>query len=266
MIIKLVKKVLKDQRNSLIFWSLGNVFVATYVTQLFPTVQKSAASLKQYIESMPESFRSSFLGNADFTTPEGYLTAEMFSFMIPLLFLIFAVTFASSAIAAEEEKGTLEVLLSNPVNRSKAVIGKFLVLFIDLIFLAAVLLVATGVGISLVNMDIDFYFIVDMVISLVLLTLYFGSLALSLGCMFGSRAISASLTGVVGVGTYLINAFAPSVESLQKFQKFSPFYDYIGINPLINGLNIKNAFDLVLFSAIFLIAGLIVFQRRDLKI
>ena len=105
-----------------------------------------------------------------------------------------------------------------------------------------------------------------MVISVVLLAIYFGSLALALGSILGNKAISAAITGVVGISTYLVNAFAPSVEHLGKFQKYTPFYDYNGINPLINGLNLKNAFDLLLFSVLFLIIGIIIFKRRDLAI
>ncbi len=46
----------------------------------------------------------------------------------------------------------------------------------------------------------------------------------------------------------------------------SPFYYYIGGDPLLNGLNVGHAGVLIGLTAIFIVAALILFERRDLSV
>ncbi len=54
----------------------------------------------------------------------GYLDAELFSFMLPLFVLVLAIGSGARAFAGEEDAGRLELVLSYPVRRSRAVLAK----------------------------------------------------------------------------------------------------------------------------------------------
>ncbi len=60
----------------------------------------------------------------DYTSPAGYLGIELFSLMVPLLLIIAAVATGAAAIAGEEERGTLDLLLSLPLTRRRVTAEK----------------------------------------------------------------------------------------------------------------------------------------------
>jgi ABC-type transport system involved in multi-copper enzyme maturation permease subunit len=60
-------------------------------------------------------------------------------FLAPLLFLIFAIGQGSGAIAGEEERGTLDLLLANPRSRVRIVLEKFGALALMTLGLAAMM-------------------------------------------------------------------------------------------------------------------------------
>ena len=92
-------------------------------------------------------------GIIDYTSPAGYFSTELFSFMVPLLLLVFGIGFGANAIAGDEEKGTLGFLLTNPVPRWRVVVDKFGVLIVSMILLG--LFFWAGLAISSLAMSID---------------------------------------------------------------------------------------------------------------
>ena len=88
------------------------------MTAVYPTVRDNP-ELNRLVEEYPEALKAfiAFGGSIDYVSGAGYLGSELFSFMVPLLFLIAAVANGASAIAGEEERGTLDLLLSQPVTR-----------------------------------------------------------------------------------------------------------------------------------------------------
>ena len=100
-------KTLHDQRRSLLMWGAYLVALAVIMALFYPTISKMTA-FNQYLSQLPEGLKAMFgPGIADYTSPAGYYSSELFSFMVPLLLLVFGIGFGANTIAGEEEKGTL---------------------------------------------------------------------------------------------------------------------------------------------------------------
>ncbi|MDP2662657.1 MAG: ABC transporter permease subunit [Dehalococcoidia bacterium] len=260
-------KTLRDRRRALLWWGIGLLGLVLYTLLFYPTVRDSAAELNKLMEEMPAALKAMFVGEmSDFTSPAGYLRAELFSFMVPAVFLIFAIGFGSGAIAAEEERGTLDLLLSNPLSRWRVVVEKFAALVVSTILLAFVLWLGMAVGAAAVGLGIGLGRMAEAAASVALLGLAFGALALAVGCASGNRGMSMSLASALAVAAYLLNSFAPTVEALKPYVKLSPFYYYIGANPLVNGLNPGHVVVLIGLIVVFMATALITFDRRDLAV
>ena len=130
---------------------------------------------------------------SDITSPAGYLNAELFGFMAPFLFIIFAVALGSFSIAGEERVGTLELLLSAPVPRGRLILEKFASMVALTGVLAAVLWVVLAVGRIPAGMDISLLLLAQMTISVSLLGLTFGSVAFAVGSAIGGRGLSVAV-------------------------------------------------------------------------
>ena len=258
-------KTIRDQRRSLMWWGLGMVLL-TVVTGLF---YPSMSSVSEFNELLADenSFIRAFVGDVpDLTSPEGYLNSQLFFLMLPLLILGFAMAQGSGAIAGEEEKGTLDMLLSNPLERWRVVVDKSGAMLVTVLALAAVTWLGLAVGAAAVAMDISYVKMAEATLAAALLGMAFGALALALGSATGQRAISIGIAAGVGVASYFINALAPVVEVLEPFRWVSPFHYYSTADPLTNGLHLGHAGVLVALTAVLLAVAVVTFERRDLGV
>jgi ABC-2 type transport system permease protein len=186
--------------------------------------------------------------------------------MVPLLFIAYTAGLGANAIAGEEEHGTLDLLLANPLPRWRVVLDKFAAMAVLTLILGVALWVGLAVGAAPVHMDLNLGRLAAVTLSAVLLGLAFGALALAVGAVTGKRGLSTALASVVGVVAYLINSLAPVVKGLAPYRKLSLLYYYIGADPLRNGLNLGHAAVLVGVTAVLLLLAVFGFQRRDVGV
>ena len=258
-------KSLRDQRISLIFWGIG-VAALSLVTILFYPAVKDAPEFSKLFEESEALTRLFAGGFTDLTSPEGYLNSQLYSLLVPILLLIFAIGQGSGAIAGEEEKGTLDILLSNPTTRLQVLMQKFAAMVVATSVLAFVLWLSVVIGGAIVDMDLSLWRTAQATLSGMLLGVLFGALALMLGSASGKRGLSTGVASALALGTYFIYAFAPLVQGLEPVEKVFPFYYYIGADPLTNGLNLAHAGVLIGITAALLAVAIVTFERRDLAV
>jgi len=116
-------KTLRDAKGSILYYTIGSVALGFYVTLFYPTI-RDATGFAEFLEQLPEAMQA-IVGDAEtYTTAEGFLNAEVFSFMGPMVFGIFAIIAGMGAIAGEEESHTLDQLLANPISRTSILLQK----------------------------------------------------------------------------------------------------------------------------------------------
>jgi ABC-2 type transport system permease protein len=258
-------KSIRDQRRSLIWWGLGLVLL-TVVTLLFYPSVRTFPELNELLAEQDSLIRA-FIGDVpDLTSPEGYLNSQLFFLMLPLLIIGFAIAQGSGAIAGEEEKGTLDMLLSNPIERWRVVVEKYGAMMVTVVALAGVTWVGLAAGALAVAMDISYVKMAEAMLAAALLGMAFGAFALALGSATGKRAKSIGIAAGVGVAGYFVNALAPVVDVLEPIRRVSPFHYYSTSDPLTNGLHLGHIGVLVALSAALLAVAVVTFQRRDLGV
>jgi len=258
-------KTVRDLRRALAWWTLGISGLVAVIVSVFPTLRGNAA-LNKLIEQYPEAIKGfvSFGGHVDYTSGAGYLGSELFAIWGPLLFLIAAIGAGARATAGEEEQGTLDLLLANPVSRRRLVAEKLVALVLETLVLGLVLWSALLVGIRAVSMEVTVVHLTGAVLSVVLLACGFGAIALLVGAATGKRGAAIGSTTAVAVAAYLVNSLAPLVHALRPVQRFSPFYHYAASDPLRHGLEPGHVAVLLLVFAAAASVAPFVFDRRDL--
>ena len=267
MLSSILLKTLRDKRRSMLFWGIGLVAMAILIVMFLPIISAESELIESYLDILPEGLMAAFTGNiAEFATPEGFLNGELFFMMAPILFLVFAIGSGAGAIAGEEEQGTLDLLLANPLSRRRVVLEKFGALSIGIILLAIIYWVGLAVGIAVVDVEINLLNVAAACLSVALLGMTFGTLSLAIGCATGKRNLAMAGAGGLAVVTYFLNALSPVIDFLEPFRGLSPFYYYIGGDPLNNGLNAGHAGVLIGLITVFLVVALLIFERRDLSV
>ncbi|HEY90640.1 MAG TPA: ABC transporter permease subunit [Dehalococcoidia bacterium] len=259
-------KTIRDRRRSLLFWGISFVLIAVLVVSLYPLIE-SFSAIQEYMELFPEEVLALFTGGMnDFTSPEGYLHSELFFMVFPLLIMVFAINFGSSAVAGEEEQGTLDLLLSNPLPRWRLVLEKSAALVFSIFLLVIIFWGALAISSHVVGMGLSLTGLTAACFSAALLGIAFGAIALAVGCARGRRGLSMSTAGALVGYSYLLNTMAPLIDWLEPFRVLSPFYYYIGADPLKNGLNGLHAAVLAGIIAVFLTVAIATFRKRDLSV
>jgi ABC-2 type transport system permease protein len=118
------------------------------------------------------------------TTIDGFLASQVFSFMAPLALAFFPILASARAIAGAEERGTIDVLLGNPMPRWQLVVGSF---------------VATAI--SLLGIDLALEKTVEAVLNLWPLCIFFGGVAMLCSAFFHRRVLAIAIPGAVLIAT-----------------------------------------------------------------
>jgi len=261
-------KTLKDKRNSLIWWSVGISLTIIFYMYFYPQFAKSQILLFQLTKMYQEiPFVKMFIGETlDFTSPEGFINAEFFSFMGPLLFLVFALSFGSDSIAGEEERKTLELLLANPIQRWKILLEKFSAMSFSIFILGGISFISFILGILIFEVDVSLLRLLEALLSLCLFSILFGTLALTVGSLKGRKGLNIGFSSTIAIISYLLNSLSFLADFMKPYRKFSFFYYYIGNDPIKNRLNPAHILVFLVSIGILLALSIIVFEKRDIAV
>ncbi|MCP2317747.1 ABC-2 type transport system permease protein [Nocardia amikacinitolerans] len=253
-------KTLRVNRRSLLGWTAGVTLAAVIYASFYPQMAKSGGS---QTENLPEGLREALNMN-DIASAPGYLGSTVFGLIVPLLAMFFGAALGARVSAADEESGTLDLLLAHPITRTSLILQRFAALVAAATGLGAVLWLAMlairgGADLSAVSPG-QF---AAQCLHLILLAVAFGALATGLGAAFGRRSVVFAVTAVVGVAAYAAHAFAGQI-GLDWATYLSPFHYYIDSEPLRNGVGWSGITVLAAASITLVAAGSYRFNHRDL--
>jgi len=264
MLQSIATKTLRDGRRSLLWWILGLGGLSLITVLIYPLI-RDMPGLDELMKTLPDALLR-LIGDNELLSPEGYLNGNLYGLMVPILFLFFGVVAGAGAVAGEEENRTLDLLLANPVTRTRLVLEKTLAMVVGLVILAGGLWLATYVGAVVADMGIDPLHLAAINVSAALFGFFMGAIGLAVGAATGSRGLAIGLGGAIGVASYLVNSLAPLVDALEPLQKLSPFYYYFGADPLRNGLDPVHVAVLTVGGLLFVVIAVLGFRRRDVGV
>lgn len=258
---ELALRTLRSERAALIGWGVSTLALVAVVLAFWPSIDGNAALTDSFSE-LPPSVQSA-IGIADLGTPAGYLQGQLFSTLAPLIFLSFAIGRGARAIAGEEERGTIDLLLATPIRRSRVVVEKALALAAGLVLLGLVTWLTLLAVCPLVDVDLGAGRLAAATAGNVGLGLLYGGIALCLSGATGRRGISLGVAaGLAGAG-FLYTSIAPVVSGLSDRLGLSPFQWAYGDEPLRNGVDWGDLALLLGGGILFTALAIVLFDRRD---
>lgn len=258
-------RVFFQQRWSVLTWSVALVALAAAMSAIYIAIADDPA-IQQIVENYPPALKVVLgLEGFDLRNPASYYKHELFALLVPGLFLVFSVTRGASAIPVEEERKSLDLLLSLPVQRTRLLLEKFGAICAALAALGSVLFIGLMASSWVLDLNVDAWKVFAACTMVVLLGVFASALSTSIGAATGRQGISSGITITVIVASYLLYTLAPLVDWLQPLRVFSPYYYYAGADPLLKGFQGIHAAILLTLSAIPLVLGAVRFQIRDIR-
>ncbi|WP_238351236.1 ABC transporter permease [Kribbella shirazensis] len=212
-------KSLYDARRGLIGWSIAIAVLVLLACALWPTVRD----------------------NPDL--------AELYALLLPAPFLVFGIGYGARAIAGEEERGTLELLLVTPVSGARVVLDKAFALASSIAVLGLALFASTVLGSGIFGLGISPADAAGGALGTTLLGVEYGVLALAAGAVTGRRPTAIAIAAVAAVAAYVVYAAGLFLPRFESWQPYSPIHQAFHNGPLGTGLQL---------SHLWLLAGTVV--------
>lgn len=257
-------KTARDHWRSYLIWTLGLLAMVGVQLSVYPTVRSSAAGLSTFLDNYPEALKQIFRME-DYTSGAGFLSTELFSMMLPLVFISIGASWGANASAQEEERRTADILLTLPISRVRILSIKITTAILSQVLLATTLVLSLAIGIRFVDLSLGTIKIMAGALTGALLGILFNAVATFLGAAWGKRSIA--LGGAIGlaIAGFLFFSLAPLVDTFERIIPINPFQWTLGSRPLFEGVDVGyTMFSLVLAMALY-VASLVVFRRRDIQ-
>jgi ABC-2 type transport system permease protein len=266
--VTILWQVVRRRRTSLIWWSVGLVLFVGLLAIAYPTIRDNN-ELDKTFAGLPPSVQT-LLGLSaanTLTSPIGYLNSQYFANVLPLILLVFAIGLGAWAISGDEAAGTLELLVSNPVSRTRVALERAASLVVLLAVLttvaaAALLVLAPATGL---NQGLPLERIVEATAACGLLALAFAAAAFAVGAVTGRRSPALASAATLAIAGYVIEGLAAQLKPLQTIRALSPWHWFLDSDPLRHGLTLEAWLPAVSVTVILIGLGTTLFRVRDLR-
>ena len=261
----LFTKTLRDLRGQILGWGIGAGLLGVMVIFLYPSFKDQTAALSEMLKGYPPALMAFFGDFSRMSTYLGWLNIEFYSYGPPIL-AIFAVVVGTGLIAGEEEKGTLDLLMSHPIRRWRIVTDKFAAFVVATVLIMA-LIALFFVGSSvMIGETSQLGRLAVGTMNIVPITLAGGALALMASVLFRSRRLANMVALVVIIGSYFLESLGKTVDALEPYRPIALFHYYDSSAALFEGIKWGDVGVLLALTALFFVIALFAFQRRDIAV
>lgn len=259
-LVALVGHVLRMQSRGVVIWGLALGLYSAAIVASYTTFGEDAEQLNRLLEAYPQGMLEAF-GITDLGDVENYMHSQVF-ILAPLALTFFPILVAAGAIAGAEERGTIDVLLSNPIRRYELVIGYFAATALSLLAIVAIVGALTYGTAVLVDVDLSLESTIWAVLNLWPVCMFFGGLAMLCSAVFRRRALAIAVPAAVLFASYLLDTLGRVSEDLEGLRPYSVFY-YYG-SAIESGIDWADFAGLTLAALLFMVLAALAFGRRDI--
>ncbi len=254
-------KTLRDYRVPILGWGLGLGVLMAIVLSAVPSLVNTPQA-KQALVDTAKSF-SFFWEPVDVASPGGY---AMWKYGALLAFpAIWGLLAGSRLLRGEEERGSLDLLLSAPRSRGRVAFEKLAALGVAFLLMGLLIGVLTELGGTSVNAGFTFGDALLFGLDISLVGAVFAAIALFVSQFTRERASASGLTGALFGLAILLNSLHLVVPSAENLARLSPVY-YFGLSKALvpsYGTNPGAMLVLAGMTVAFSLAGVALFLSRD---
>ncbi|RNL80215.1 ABC transporter permease [Nocardioides marmorisolisilvae] len=225
---------LRLRRQSSIAYAVGVTAYALLIVVLYPTFRVDT-SLNKLTEG-DSSLSALFGATGSLTSPDGWMNANLYANFLPLFVLFMTIGYGASAVAGQNEDGTLGDVAVLPRTRAAVLLEKVATLSLLSLPVPLLCLVASLAGHHW-QVDLAVGALIGTTIGVALLGVNLGLVALAWGSWTGRRGGALGVATGLAAVSYIVSSLAPVVSWIHPLRFYSLFYWAVGDDQLVNGLS-----------------------------
>lgn len=254
-------KTLRDFRVPILGWGLGIGVLMAAVIAALPTVLATPEA-RAAIVALGPSF-AWFADPVKVDTPGGYATWK-YGLTI-LVVAIWPILAQTATLRGEEERGSLDTLLSAPRGRIRVALEKVAAMWTALLAFAVIVGLLAFAGTAKANVDFGVVSTLLFGINIALVAAAFGAVGLLVSQFVPERRTAAGITAgvlLIAIVLDMVHRVEPGTEWLSRL---SPVYYYNLSKPLIPSFGVNAGAMLVqlAITVVLSAAAVWLFARRD---
>ncbi len=257
----LFRKAVRDLRWHIVGYGAGLGLLGAMYVLLYPAFADTFADFE-----MPEGFAAFFGDVTDLGNARNFIQIEFFSLWMPLLLAIYAIVAATAQLAGDEQSGTLEMVLAQPVTRRRIFIERFVALALGAVLICGLASVGFLLSAPFVDLrgEIAVWELAVAPFGTVSFALALISLSLLVGTLLPRRGQSTALLTALIVAFYLMDVLPGLVDGLGPLRYGSAFYYSDASRLLLAGVSVWHQAVLLGAVALFALLALAAFDERDI--
>ena len=253
----------RTRSKSLISWGAVIALMGGIELGVYPTIKKAGNSITQFLDAYPEVMRKMFRLE-DFTTGPGFLNAELFSLIIPMVMIGVGLAWGASATADDEEKGTADLLFTLPISRLNILWSRVVAMASALALLSCFIFLFFFLGNRFVHLNLNTSNLLGATISCYFIGLLFASIGTMFGSLTGKRGISLGIGSGIAVLCYLFYTISSIDKHFDFIKPFNPFQWLLASSQLTDGLKLTVNIKFLFLISIFIAISSAAINKRDI--
>lgn len=260
------KDTMRFSLQMTLIWGIGLGAMMTLSVLMTPDLV--SLNLASLFESMPPAVLGAFGIGEDvslLTTPEGLIAFVVFSKMA-LIFAAYPVVIGLRVTANEEDDGTLDMTLSQPVPRTQFLLERFLAYAVNIAVLMILVIVGLLLGIWAVDMDLDASKLIVMTLNLIPVMVVVLAVTVFVGSIISRKRTVVTIMTIFIMVSYVIQTVGAMVTTswMDAVETFS-FFTYYNVNTMLEkGIVPTDVLLLTVVSLVLLVVSLRIFEQRDI--
>jgi ABC-2 type transport system permease protein len=259
----LLSQLLRAQRTKLLIVAIAIAVWSVFLPVVYASV---APQIKAIVDSglFPKQLMS--FGGGDPFSLEGSIALGYIHPIAIILLAIFAVGFATTAVAGERQRGTLEVVLARPVSRRALYLTMLaaLVLFLGIVLAASLVGTVAGAALAGVLDELPADRLPALWLNGMLLWTAIGAIGLAASVSFDRLTPALGVTVAIVIVSYfleILGSLWPDAAGLQPYSIFHYLKAKEVLGGTIDGAGLALLAGVIIGAVVWALA---VFPRRDL--
>lgn len=243
--------------------AVSTVLVVVYGAIAIVTYNALGDTMVDLLASMPPALAAIYGVNDG--TPVGMAIGAVYGIIAPAVALTYAISGGTGAAVGEESKGSLDLLLANPLSRTSVALSKLVVVVLGIVVIAAGTWLGVWVATVIVGDGIGDRDMFALTVMLIGFGLMMGTFAMAISGWTGNAAIGSGTAAAIAVLSWLMTSVLSVNETFQTIGEYTPWHLYDGNDPMTNGIDPVALGIMVGLSVVFVFVAKVGLNRRDLK-
>lgn len=263
------RRTLQDNLTGMLAWGLGYSALVVIVVILYPILEDKNTlvgilSGMGILDIVAENYPVDVNALASFA---GYLAFEALGWG-PTLLSVYVIPQALAAVMGEEQRGTLDLLLSTPVTRWKLLVEKTLAIMVSLIGVLLITWTCLLISTELTDAQLTFAQASAGIWHILPILSVIVAVTLLLSVTLRSPRTAGGLAALFVIGSFFLRSLADATGAplFEFMRRFSIYSYYSSIGTMLDGVHWTGDLAMLAVAVGIFVLALVIFQRRDLGI